>query len=104
MGRVITPKYAVEIEVSGPYRITPAAWRREYGRAGARDLAKYVAIFEESTHAGGFNEHLGPTTVLSARIKRNVAGGAVVATYAGLVPDKPGDLGRWDDVDGVTES
>jgi hypothetical protein len=78
MGRVVTPKYAVEIEVSGPYRVTPAAWR---GRPTSLRLAQYVEQFERSTQPGGANAHLGPTTVTSARVKQNFQGGAVVATY-----------------------
>jgi hypothetical protein len=85
MGRIVTPKYVVEVEVSGPYRHTRAPWRREYGRPNAIDLGKYVAKFEASTRPGGANEHIGPTTVLRARIKLNVAGGATVATFEGTI-------------------
>jgi len=81
MGRIVTPKYAVRIEVAGPFLMTPAAWRREYGRPNALSLAKYVENFEASTREGGANEHLGPTTVTRAAIKRNVLGGAILATY-----------------------
>jgi hypothetical protein len=87
MGRVVVAKYAVEVEpetkVLGPhYRFTPAVWRcAEYGRPTAANLAAYVAKFEASTAPGGYNEHLTPQKVSFARIKRNVAGGEIVATY-----------------------
>jgi hypothetical protein len=81
MGRVVTPKYSLEVEVAGPFRVTPAAWRAEYGRPNCITLAKYVETFEASTRPGGANAHLGPTTVVSARIRRNVPGGAVIAIF-----------------------
>jgi hypothetical protein len=82
MGRVVTPKYAVEIEVrGGPWIFTPAAWHRSYGRPTVANLAAYVAKFEASTKPGGANDSLGVMVVSAARIKLNVLGGAVVATY-----------------------
>jgi hypothetical protein len=82
VGRIVTPKWKLELRVAGPFVISPFVWRREYGRPTAANLARFVAKFEEGTKPGGPNEHLGVTKVLAAEIKRNVAGGETIARFA----------------------
>ena len=48
---------------------SPCEWRPKYqGRPTAENLARDVATFEASCLPGGCNAHLGPMTVLSAKI------------------------------------
>ncbi len=76
-----TPAYRVHLHVKGVH-YTPAAWNSKHsGRPSDAALAAYVESFEASTRPGGVNAHLGPETVLSAKVIRQ-ATGDVVATYA----------------------
>jgi hypothetical protein len=75
-----TPTYRIETKVAGAYW-TPAGWdTKHYGRPNDERLAEYVEQVETSTRPGGVNEHLGGTTILSARIVHQFTG-ETVATY-----------------------
>lgn len=80
MGRSYTPAYAIEVVVDRGYW-TPAAWPKQAGRPTAANLAKYVALTEASTQAGGCNEHLGPTKILKAEIFTNRGEKKLVASW-----------------------
>lgn len=82
MGRSITPKYAVYMTGS-----TPFGWNsKQAGRPTDANLEKFVKGYAKSLEAGGVNEHVSkalghipyPT---HAEIRRNVAGGGVVARW-----------------------
>lgn len=80
MGRSFTPTFAVYEYIPG-WSVTPSAWQTKiFGRPSDQSLARMVAVFEQSTQAGGCNAHLGPTTVHSAKVVRQ-ATGEVVARY-----------------------
>ena len=82
-----TPTYVVELTIPGT-RNTPSAWNcKNDGRPTEANLANYVQTYERSTRPGGVNDHLGPETVTSARIRRNTCYGDVVARYVAPKPE-----------------
>lgn len=84
MGRVVTPKYRMELEVPG-YRLTPWAWE---GRATAKRLGEKVRDLNQSCELGGSNHGAMPgAKVQRARLVRQ-ADNRVVAEYVR-------DRGAW---------
>ena len=92
MGRSYSIPVTVEMTStcpSGTHKHTPSEWRTRargqfpgYGKATEENLKAYVQKFEESTKAGGCNEHLGLSVVFSAFIKDQRTG-EILATYRG---------------------
>ena len=85
MGRSYTPKYALRLVVPGVL-ITPSGWSvGQDGQPTDARLREHVERFERSSQPGGANaalaEAFGPIKVSYAEIRRNIPGGAVVATY-----------------------
>lgn len=96
MGRSYTSKYRVEYRLvlsvgsDGRQRgvsWTPASWivssrdqRKADGKPTAENLRRHVESIEQSTRPGGVNEHLGSTTIRSAKLV-NQDTGETVATY-----------------------
>jgi hypothetical protein len=65
MGRIITPKYRLEIKPvpkpgrDGFYEFTAQAWEvKTKGKPTAANIEKYIRAFVESQKIGGCNEHL----------------------------------------------
>lgn len=88
MGRSTTPTFRLDIVLSSGHIATPSTWRVKrqyklsgYGKPTSDNLKKWVRAFEESTRTGA-NKHLGPETILYAKISRNCSGGEVMAEYA----------------------
>jgi hypothetical protein len=91
MGRITTPKYAVEFfevhTASGPTHWTPMGWNsKQAGRPTPANLAKFIDGYEASTRPGGVNAHIGPTVIGEARIVRNDGSHALVAGYSLATP------------------
>ena len=87
MGRVVTPKFRVELEVPG-FRLTPWCWNSGFGRACAPALSKLVRELNQSCELGGSNHPSMP----GARVRRawlvRQADNMVVADYVR-------DRGSW---------
>lgn len=82
MGKTVTPKYRVEVEIEDPTRaLTPFAWHTaEYGQPNAANLEAFVARYNRSFQPGGSNEHVGPgCTIIKARLVRQRDNGTVIS-------------------------
>lgn len=72
MGRSYTPKYRIEIRLASPkWAAPPEAWRTQYGRANAENLARFIQVHNASIAPGGANAHLGAEhRITGARLVR----------------------------------
>ncbi len=99
MGRIVTPKYRLDMELlavaSGKRRMTEAmGWNVRgrgmvpgHGKPTFDNLTKYVKAFEASTMPGrpNFYPEVGPMQVLHAVISENTGyDGKVVVEYSGV--------------------
>lgn len=81
MGRSVPVRFTVEMTLSKGHA-TPCVWPTKYaGRPSDKTLKAYIETFEESCRPGGCNEHLGPTTVMAAKVIDHFNGNEVRATY-----------------------
>jgi hypothetical protein len=69
MGRIVTPKYRMEVKTNVG-SLTPAAWR---GRVTSKRLADHVEGLNQSFQPGGINAHVSD------------AKGAVMYVYAASI-------------------
>lgn len=83
MGRIVTPKYRVEMQLDG-FLNTASAWDVTSrgmivgkGKPTVANLRREVEAFEASTQPGGVNAHLGPIKVLFAEIIHQKSGETV---------------------------
>lgn len=86
MGYSVTPTFRVQFScvTSGGVRVafTPQGWDvKRAGRPTPANLAEFVRGLEDSTAAGGCNEHLGETHIGGALVVRQ-SNDEVVAEYA----------------------
>jgi hypothetical protein len=95
MGRILTPKYAIDIFetrlVEGQFKSVKAidalAWNtRSFGRASTENLEKYVLAYGKSLEIGGTNEHISKELGYipypnRAVIRFNHAHGATIASW-----------------------
>lgn len=90
MGRIVTPKYRLEMQLVGflntssVWDVTSRGMIKGKGKPTADNLRKEVEAFEASTRPGGVNAHLGPIKVSRAEIIHQKSG-ATVAQYEAAV-------------------
>lgn len=68
MGRIIVPKYRLELiekAINGHTYPAIQSWR---GLVSMKRLIKYINSFEKSTMKGGVNSHIGPRKIIQAKI------------------------------------
>lgn len=83
MGRIVTPKYRIEMQLDGS-RYTSSVWDvtsrgmiKGKGKPTVEALRREVEAFEASTQSSGVNAHLGPIKVLEAYIVHQKSGEVV---------------------------
>lgn len=88
MGKSVMVRYRIEIVCSGTVTYTPMEWRTKttrlygsgFGKPTTKNIATWVGNFESSHLPNGVNSHLGPVTILSAKII-DQSTGEIVATW-----------------------
>lgn len=72
MGRIVTPKYRIEILHTNDRRgnFAPCAWRREYGRANQANLERWRQNQNRSYLPDGINHHISDSAGFIVHISR----------------------------------
>ena len=64
-----TPRYVVSLKADTLYPAVLVEWKTKvHGKITVENLKAFVKKYEESTHPGGCNEHLGAIKITSALV------------------------------------
>lgn len=81
MGRSFTPTYRIEYTAKNFGGSSAVGWQKHYGRASAKNLARYCELTNESFLAGGCNAHVSEMLGCNAKI----TGARLVHQFSGDV-------------------